>query len=391
MELREGYKKTEVGIIPQDWECLKVEDCVSIKTGSKNTEDKQNMGTYPFYVRSQQIEKINSFSFDCEAVLTAGDGVGTGKVFHYINGKFDVHQRVYVMSEFNKIIGKYFYNYFCNFFYSEVCKYTAKSSVDSVRKDMIAKMLLPIPPIPEQQAIATAISDIDELIIALKKLIIKKKNIKESARQELLTGRKRLDGFHGEWVERTLGEICEIKDGTHQTPRYVYSGIPFYSVESVTKNEFINTKFISKDDHLCLTKSCRIEKGDILMTRIGSIGDCKYIDWDVDASFYVSLALLKINQSFNGRFIYQYSNSNHFKKEIEINSLLSAIPKKINLGPISNVRLFIPENKEEQQAIAAVLSDMDNEIEILEQKLIKIKNIKQGMMQELLTGNIRLV
>lgn len=391
MEVREGYKKTEVGVIPHDWTSLKVEECVSIKTGNKNTEDKISNGVFPFYVRSQQVERINSFSFDCEAVLTAGDGVGTGKVFHYINGKFDAHQRVYVMSDFKYITGKYFHSYFSNFFYDEVCKYTAKSSVDSVRRDMIAKMLIPIPSLPEQHAIATALSDIDGLISSLTKLIDKKNNIKQGVMQELLTGNRRLKGFNCSWGIKTLGEICEIKDGTHQTPNYVYSGIPFYSVENVTQDEFENTKFISEDEHKILTKSFKIEKGDILMTRIGSIGVCKYIDWDVDASFYVSLALLKVKNGFNGRFICQYTNADRFKKEIELHSLQSAIPKKINLGKISNIRLFIPESEEEQGAIANVLNDMDLEIEKLQNKLNKYKVIKQGMMQELLTGRIRLI
>jgi type I restriction enzyme S subunit len=391
VEIKEGYKRTEVGVIPLEWECLNVEDCVSIKTGSKNTEDKQNNGIYPFYVRSQQIEKINSFSFNCEAVLTAGDGVGTGKVFHYINGKFNAHQRVYVMSDFKKVNGKYFYNYFCDNFYSEVCKYTAKSSVDSVRRDMIAKMLIPIPPLSEQQAIANALSDIDGLISSLTKLIDKKKNIKQGAMQELLTGKKRLEGFSGKLIKVKLGELCEIKDGTHQTPKYVDSGIPFYSVESVSQNEFKNTKFISEEEHAVLTKSYKIEKGDILMTRIGSIGKFKYINWDVNASFYVSLALLKVKKQFCGEFICQYSETEYFKQEIELNSLQSAIPKKINLGQISNVGLLIPSTIEEQTAITKILSNMDKEIENLTQKLTKYKNIKQGMMQELLTGRIRLI
>jgi hypothetical protein len=111
---------------------------------------------------------------------------------------------------------------------------------------------------------------------------------------QLLTGQARLPGFKGDWQVKRLGELATIRDGTHQTPRYVESGIPFYSVEHVTSGDFSNTKFISEEEHRFLTRSVRIEKGDILMTRIGSIGDCKLVDWDVEASFYVSLALLKI-------------------------------------------------------------------------------------------------
>jgi len=127
------------------------------------------------------------------------------------------------------------------------------------------------------------------------------------------------------------------------------------------------------------------------MTRIGSIGVCKYIDWEVDASYYVSLALLKINKDYSARFICHYSHYGFFKKEIELNSLQFAYPQKINLGQISKVKLIIPKTIEEQASIVHILSDMDSEIESLENNLNKYKMIKQGMMQNLLTGKIRLV
>ncbi|MGB5062452.1 MAG: restriction endonuclease subunit S, partial [Candidatus Competibacter sp.] len=243
---------------------------------------------------------------------------------------------------------------------------------------------------PEQRAIATALSDVDALLGALERLIAKKRDLKQAAMQQLLIGQTRLPGFSGEWEVKMLGDVATIRDGTHQTPKYMPSGIPFYSVEHVTSGDFTNTKFISEVEHRFLTKSFKIEKGDILMTRIGSIGDCKLIDWDVDASFYVSLALLKIHQGNSAAFISHYSKSARFQKEVELHSLQSAIPKKINLGPISNVRIDLPPLSE-QTAIAAVLTDMDAELAALEQRLAKTRVLKQGMMQELLTGRIRLV
>ncbi len=106
--VKEGYKQTEIGAIPEDWEIRSAGDLMKIETGNQNTENKDDDGAYPFFVRSQNIEHINTFHYDCEAVLTAGDGVGTGKVFHYINGKFDAHQRVYIMSSFHDICGLFF-------------------------------------------------------------------------------------------------------------------------------------------------------------------------------------------------------------------------------------------------------------------------------------------
>jgi type I restriction enzyme S subunit len=137
MNIKTGYKQTEIGVIPEDWEVSPIGNVCEIVTGNKNTQDKIEDGQYPFFVRSQTIEHINSYSFDCEGVLTAGDGVGTGKVFHYINGKFDFHQRVYLMKNFtDKLNGFFFYLHFSNNFYARIMQMTAKSSVDSVRREM---------------------------------------------------------------------------------------------------------------------------------------------------------------------------------------------------------------------------------------------------------------
>lgn len=386
------FKQTEIGLIPEDWDITYIEKECKVGTGSKNTQDKEESGKYPFYVRSEKIERINTYSYNCEAVLTAGDGVGTGKVFHYVNGKFEVHQRVYIINEFSdKLDGLFFYLYFSNNFLERIKTMTAKSSVDSVRKDMINKMQIPLPLLYEQKKIASALISIDNLLLSLDKLIEKKKFIKQGAMQELLTGKKRLPGFTGEWESSNLGELCIIKDGTHETPKYVENGIPFYSVENVTNNNFKTAKNITLKDHNLLTKNYRIEKGDVLMTRIGSIGICKYIDWEVNASFYVSLALLKFKDKSLARFFSFYSRTEGFIKEIESKSLQFATPKKINLSNISLVKIEYPISKEEQEMIISTLSSMDREIESLEGKKAKYEQIKQGMMQQLLTGKIRLI
>lgn len=189
-----GYKQTEVGVLPEDWNFEYIENLAYITTGGSNTQDRVDDGQYPFFVRSQTIERINSYSYDGEAVLTAGDGVGTGKVFHYINGKFDAHQRVYRISEFNEHInGYFFYLYFSNYFYKRIMQMTAKSSVDSVRREMIARMLVPLPPtLTEQTAIAAILSDMDAEIAALETKLAKARQVKQGMMQELLTGRIRL-------------------------------------------------------------------------------------------------------------------------------------------------------------------------------------------------------
>ena len=176
-----------------EWKVEKIKNISSITTGARNTQDKIDDAEYPFFVRSSIVERINSYSFDGEAVLTAGDGVGTGKVFHYINGKFDFHQRVYKISDFSeKIDGYFFYLFFSNYFLKRIMAMTAKSSVDSVRMEMIAEMPIPLPLLPEQQAIAQILSDMDTEIESLEQKRNKYKAIKQGMMQELLTGKTRL-------------------------------------------------------------------------------------------------------------------------------------------------------------------------------------------------------
>ena len=192
-ESKSGFKQTEVGLIPKDWNVGTVKDHASIGTGKRNTQDRVDTGLYPFFVRSQMIERINSFSFEGEAVLTAGDGVGTGKVFHYIHGRFDFHQRVYKISDFSECLdGFFFFLYFSNHFYGRIMSMTAKSSVDSVRMEMIANMFIPLPTIEEQRSIATVLSDMDAELSALETRRDKTRDLKQGMMQELLTGRIRL-------------------------------------------------------------------------------------------------------------------------------------------------------------------------------------------------------
>ena len=132
------------------WEQKYIGEICKIQTGKSNTQDETIHGRFPFYVRSPIVRKSNRYLFDCEAVLTVGDGVGTGKVFHHVTGKFDLHQRVYAMTDFKLVSGKYFYYYFSNFFYDRVMRMTAKTSVDSVRYEMVNRMPILIPCKEEQ-------------------------------------------------------------------------------------------------------------------------------------------------------------------------------------------------------------------------------------------------
>lgn len=410
-----GYKQTEVGVIPEDWEVTLLGE-KTIKVGSGITptggEKVYKREGRPF-LRSQNIgwgslllediafiddEIHNTFKSteinknDVFLNIT-GASIGRSAVADERVENGNVNQHVCIIRTIKKELSPNFLNYFLlsRNGQKQIDSFQAGGNRQGINFGQIKSFQIPLPPLPEQQAIAGALSDVDALLTSLEQLIAKKRNLKQGAMQQLLTGKKRLPGFTGEWEVKKLGEIADVKDGTHQTPKYVDYGIPFYSVENVTINDFKNTKFISEQEHTFLTKSFRIEKGDILMTRIGSIGECKLIDWDVNASFYVSLALLKIKRHTSSSFLLHYTKGADFKKQAELKSLQWAIPKKINLGEISEIKITIPPAIAEQTAIAEILSDMDQEIEALEQKKEKYKALKQGMMQELLTGKTRLI
>ena len=378
-------------VLPMDWEVDILGHCVRIETGSRNTEDKKDNGRYPFFVRSQQVEHIDTYNYDCEAVLTAGDGVGTGKVFHYYNGKFDVHQRVYILSEFDKVIGRFLYYYFKMNFLKEVEKYTAKSSVDSVRRDMIAKMQIPIPATKEQISITEALSDIDNLTSSLQKLIDKKKTIKQGVMQELLTGKKRLTGFKKEWIHKALGEVAIIKDGTHGTFERKKDGVFLLSAKNVFNGHLIldNESFISREDYLKIIENGYPAKGDILLSCVGTIGRCCIYTGKPKAAFQRSVAFIRTSKMCNTFLLYL------LQEEVVQNKLRQSANASaqggVYLGTLIDIDLYYPSDVKEQQAIAQVFTEMDNEIEQLEKKLDKYQQIKQGMMQELLTGHIRLI
>ena len=427
-------KQTEIGLIPDDWEVKEIKDFADVTTGDKNTQDAEENGKYPFYVRSPIVERINKFSYDTEGVITAGDGVGTGKVFHYAKGKFGLHQRAYLIYNFKNTDPKYFYYNFSKNFYERVHSMTAKSSVDSVRREMITKMQIPIPPtLAEQQRIAKALSDVDALISTTEKLIKKKKNIKQGAMQNLLTGKKRLPGFgdkqtdlfvpngtHTKEVkdvnpeqirlsakmkQTELGEIpedWEVK-GFGAYASIVRGGSPRPIQNFLTTNSdginWIKIGDVKPEDKYIVSteekiipegksRSREVHKGDFILSNSMSFGR-PYI-LQIDGCIHDGwLAIQNYQDTFDTDFLYYLLGSDEiFKQYIE----MAAGSSVQNLNKEKVAKLLVPIfDKEEQTAIANVLSSMDKEIEILNTKLEKYRNLKTAMMQQLLTGKIRLV
>ena len=185
-------RQTELGCVPEDWEVVELGSVTFIKTGSKNNQDKKENGQYPFFVRSANVEQIDSYSYDCEAILIPGEG-NIGSIFHYINGKFDAHQRVYVIRDFKNVIGKFVFFALKQSFGKHAMENTVKATVDSLRLPTFQNFKFAIPKsTTEQTAIAQLLSDMDAEIESLECRLKKTQALKQGMMQTLLTGKIRL-------------------------------------------------------------------------------------------------------------------------------------------------------------------------------------------------------
>ena len=245
----------------------------------------------------------------------------------------------------------------------------AGSSVQNLNKEKVSKVVINIPPLPEQRCIAAVLSDTDELISTLEKLIAKKRAIKQGTMQGLLTGKRRLPGFREEWVEKKLGECLTVGHG-----------------QSQKEIETLNGKYpiLATSGEIGRTNYFLYDRDSVLIGRKGTIDKPQYIEtpfWTIDTLFYTI-----INDDYSVRFLYYLFCLIEWNKYNEASGVPS-LSRKV----IEDIDIIIPQTKDEQTAIATILSDMDAEIDTLTEKLNKYKNIKQGMMSELLTGRIRLV
>jgi len=268
---------------------------------------------------------------------------------------------------------------------------TQGTSIKGVTVENIAQMEIELPPQEEQTAIAEALSDIDNLISSQQKLIEKKKAIKQGTMQELLTGKKRLPGFSGEWSKQQLGDICNIVNG----------GTPSTSIAEFWNGKILwctptditscSTKYIytteSKitESGLKASSATLLPKGALLLCSRATIGEVRIAGNTICTN--QGFKSLVVHQNISNEWLYYMVHVLKFNMlEKAIGSTFLEISKK----DLAELDIIVPEFTE-QKAIAQVLSDMDSEIELLEKKLAKYQQIKQGMMQELLTGRIRLV
>ena len=400
-----------IGDIPEEWEVNRLKFLCDITTGAKNTEDNEFDGDYPFFVRSQKVEKISTYSCDEEAVLTAGDGVGVGKVFHYVNGKFDFHQRVYKMNNFKKVLGNYFFQYFQENFKKEIFKGTAKSTVDSIRLHMIQDFPITFGSKKEQKQIIEFLdsqtSKIDSKISKNKKLIILLQEKRQATINHAVTkglddsvpmkdsGVEWIEDIPEEWHVRKLKSLCDlITDGSHFSPMRKDHGFPMASVENI-KNNRVNIetchKITKEDFENLITNGCKPEKNDILFTKDGTIGYSIIYQQDNEIVLLSSVAIIRNKISeLNPIFCKFFLDSIQIQIQIGYDSHGSALQRLV-LKQIKNFIFLVPSINEQKQ-IAEFLDSQTSKIDKLISKAelqIKIlQEYRQSLISSAVTGKI---
>ena len=354
------------------WVTSFIGDECKITTGNKDTQNKIDGGKYPFFVRSQTVERINTYSKDCEAVLTSGDGVGVGKNYHYINGKFDFHQRVYCLYDFsNQLLGKYLYIYFSNYFFDRVKRLSAKNSVDSVRMDMISKMEIKLPSLVEQTKIASFLSNVDEKISQLTQKHALLSQYKQGMMQKLFSQQIRFkadDGSEfGEWVEWKFASCIDIFDNLRKpvsaserkvgfTPYYGANGIQSYIDGYTHEGEFI---LIAEDG-----------ANDLINYPV------QYVNGKIWVNNHAHVVSGK-QHIVDNKFLKYRLGSIDFTKY-----LVGGGRAKLNAGAMKEIAFLLP-CLEEQTKIANFLSEIDQKIEVVAQQIEQAKTWKKGLLQQM--------
>lgn len=432
--VKAGYKKTEIGVIPEDWEVKPIGDLIDLLTGFPfSSIQYSNSGTR--LLRGSNIKRGN---IDWSEEITEYWPQVTPELKRYLLLEGDL-----VISMDGSLVGRSYsrltkkdtpslllqrvarirskkidIGYLKQFVGSDnFVKYSDSvktvTAIPHISPGDIKNYNIPFPPsIEEQNAIAEALSDNDDLIASLDKLIAKKKDIKQAAMQELLTGKRRLPGF-GEgkgykqtgvgmipedWEIKTLGDLFTFKNGLNKGKEYFGHGIPIVNYMDVYKNRGIHISDLKGRVSLNNNEinTYIVHRGDVFFTRtsetIEEVGiSAVMLDEPQDTVFsgFVLRAHPKIDDILIEEFK-KYCFSSRVIRKMIVSKSSYTTRALTNGRSLSLVSIPIP-SLPEQTAIAEILSDMDDEIAELEQKRDKVEKIKEGMMQELLTGRIRLV
>jgi len=417
INIKDGYKVTEVGVIPDDWEEVLLDSVA--KRGSGHTPNKRHSEYWKGDIKWISLKDSNRFDniyiYDTNEKITLAGIANSSAVLHPSEsvilsrdagvGKSAITKDVMAVSQHffawqcSLKLNNHFLYYWLQSQKPEFERIANGTTIKTIGIAYFQKYKIPLPPLAEQKAIAHALSDVDNLITAIDQLITKKRNIKQGTMQQLLTGKKRLPGFSGEWEVKKLGDIGKFKNGINKGKKDFGFGYPFVNLLDI----FGQAK-LSNNSSLGLVNSNQKErndydlrKGDILFVRSSvkpeGVGLTSVILEDLNNSVYSgflirfrNLDLLDLDLGYKQYCFYEES----FRKKIIDSSTVSA-NTNINQDALKNLEIKLPPTIEEQKAISEILNDIDKEIEALEKKRDKYKALKQGMMQELLTGKTRII
>lgn len=354
----------------EDWEQRKAKELCNIATGKSNTQDQVEDGIYPFYIRSDIPVKSNKYLYDCEAVITIGDG-NIGRVFHYVNGKFDLHQRCYKMTDFQDIWGKYFYYFFSTRFYDRAMKMTAKATVDSVRLEMISEMDIWKPiQIDEQKKIAEFFTNLDNLITLHQRKYEKLKNVKKSMLYKMFPQKDsrvpeiRFSGFTGDWEQRKLGdEAIEMVAGGDIDKSLLDEHGKYPVIANALTDDGIVGYYAS---------DYRIKAPAVTVTGRGDVGHAKARTVD----FTPVVRLLSVRSKHDVFFLENAINTLNVIVES------TGVPQ-LTVPQLSQYEIFFPPTITEEKEIGAFFDRVDNLITLHQRKLEKLKQIKQATLNKM--------
>lgn len=385
MDVKPGYKQTEVGVIPEDWEVRSIAQTAPLQRGTDLPVSELKPGPYP-------VVYSNGVMAYHEKAIVRGPGVVTGRSgtlgkVHYIESDYWPHNTSLWVTQFKGNDERFIY-YLYSYIGFEI--FSSGTGVPTLNRNDAHNFLLAFPPCKtEQTAIAEALSDADALIESLEQLIAKKRQIKQGAMQELLTGKRRLPGFEGEWEETSINDITTriVGGGTpsRSVGKYWNGNVPWMTVKDITFHDGHHTLEYITEEGLRNSASNLIPKHTLITATRMAIG--KAVLFEIDVTINQDMKAIFHKDDINKYFFYFWFQFNE-KKIAELGNGSTVMGLSlIDLRTIS----FLKPSLAEQAAIAAILSDMDAEIAALEDKLAKAREIKQGMMQELLTGRIRLI
>ena len=408
--VKPGYKQTEVGVIPEDWTVDTIDSVtLSVATGG-NYKNSIQRSPYPL-IKMGNLSRghinLNKIEYVIDSVPSEKDRLSYGDVlFNTRNtpelvGKVAVWKNELPIAYFNSNLLRFNFNceksnpFFMNLIFNtkqviaefkNISKGT--TSVAAIYPQDMLKVKIKIPPIQEQNRIAEALSDVDNMISSLEKLIAKKKAVKQGAMQELLTGKKRLPGFTGEWKSILLEDVCVFYNGGTPSKKRSdwWNGcIPWISSSDLCENSITSVsinRYITQDalDHSA-TRLCP-KNAVSIVSRVG-VGKVAVTPCELCTSQdFTTIVSSAHNPYFLAYMLVP------IMKDMAMQAQGTSI-KGVTVEDIAKTKISTPSIKEQNQ-IVSILSDMDNEIETLGQKLAKTRQIKQGMMQQLLTGKIRL-